>query len=238
MSSQPTLYLRSSDVRQAIESGAGAQPVAKSAGAESGAPRQGADNPDDTETTIRFVRPQVADSGSAADFDPDQTAKVISPWAAKQAEAKHRADHPPARPVIVPAQASRQSGARKYPVWQEKAQPASGGAPPSQEPPVAPPEARPAAEPAPHQNGSGGHQLVLPPVRRGSPAATPPVLPASDLGPAAREPAQRGNPDPKLLYMTLALVMVSLAAIALGLLGCASAKDVLRADLNGAARSA
>ena len=217
MSSQPTLYLRSDDVRQAIESGAGPPPAAKSPGAESGDPRQVADNPDDTETTIRFVRPQFADSGSADAFDSDQTAKVISPWAAKQAEAKHRADHSPARPIIVPAQASKQSGARKYPVWREQARPATGGAPPSQGPPVAPPDARPAAEPTPHQNGSGGHRLVLPPVRRGSPATTPPVLPASDLDPAAREPARRGSPDPKFLYMTLALVMVSLAAIALGL---------------------
>lgn len=216
MSSQPTMYLRGDDVRRAIESGSDTQQAAETPVPP---PDRGqiTENPGDAETTMRFVRPQFGASGSEEAYDPDQTAKVISPWAAKSAAAKQRADRPPARPVIVPSQPPEQPGARKYPVWREKARPAGGGAPPPQAPPVMPPEAQAAAEPAKYQNGSGGHRLVLPPVRRGFPATAEAAPRSPDFDPTPTEPARRGSPDPKLLYMTLALVMVSLAAIALGL---------------------
>ena len=219
MSSQPTMYLRGDDVRRAIESGSESQHAG-----ESPVPpldrAQVTENPDDTETTIRFVRPQFADSGSEEAYDPDQTAKVISPWAAKRAAAKKRTDRPPARPVIVPSHPPEQSGDPKYPVWREKARAAGAAAHSSQAPPSGnAPEARPStqAEPAPYQNGSGGHRLVLPPVRRGFPATTEAAPRSPDFEPPPPGSARRGGPDPKLLYMTLALVMVSLAAIALGL---------------------
>jgi hypothetical protein len=177
MSSQPTMYLCSDDVRQAMESGTAAEQAGGSPESRPGDRRDIVDDPDDTETTIRFVRPKFADSGNEDAFDPDQTAKVISPWAAKQANTRERAGRSQARPVIVPAQPGDHLGSSKYPVWQQKARPAAGGPPPSQSPPAsAVPESQsPApAEPAPYQNGSGGHRLVLPPVRRGSAAITAP----------------------------------------------------------------
>jgi disulfide bond formation protein DsbB len=57
----------------------------------------------------------------------------------------------------------------------------------------------------------------LPPVRRGQPAVPAASAPPAEFDLAPPAAAPRGGSDPKLLYMTLALVMVSLATIALGL---------------------
>ena len=222
MSSQPTMYLRPDDVRQAIESGGYPQQAAESPAAPLVDGPRIVDNPDDTKTTIRFVRPQFAASASGDAVDPDQTAKVVSPWAARRAEARQRADRPPPRPVPVPSQPPEKPPARKYPVWEEKARPAAVSSAPAQAPPaaVAPePQVHAAgpAEPVPHRNGSGAHRLVLPPVRRGQPAVPAASAPPAEFDLAPPAAAPHGWSDPKLLYMTLALVMVSLATIALGL---------------------
>lgn len=216
MSSQPTLYIRSDEVRQALESGAAQEQAAASKLPPQSEVSRSANSAEDTEATMRFVRPQFGASVNEAALDPDQTAKVVSPWTTKRVEARPRADAA-SRPTSI--EPPGKSAIRQYPVWEEKARPGSAESSPAQAAGTSAtagpnPTASP-AEPVPHQNGSGGHRLVLPPVRRGSPGM-PGSLPAGQE-PLARVAGRSTNADPKLLYMTLALVMVSLAAIALGL---------------------
>lgn len=203
MSGQPTIFSRREDVQLAgYTPGPAPENQEASGDLPPNHPRI-VEKPDDSEATIRFVRPRSDGAASRGEFDPDQTAKLVSQRAANRGahEQRERVS------AQQPASASREERTGEYPVWTERAS--------AREVDVAP-QAAP-AQPERHQNGSGSYRLVLPPVRR-------PSAPASSAAPAVREalppvpaPVSDRSASDKFLYMALALIMVSLASFALGI---------------------